>query len=140
MATVGHAQTQEQLDAARAYMNTPVQQKLMEDMLSPEVLMAQMDPTGNLIPSDKKEIIATIISEEMLAMRPVMMESIVQGMATSFTLEEITALTEFYSSPLGASAMSKMAPFMHETMTAIGPEIQQMQLNVVKRIQAELRP
>lgn len=138
MATTAHAQTQEQLDAAHSYVNTLAHQKLMDDILSPGALMAQMDPTGTLIPNDKKGPITTIISEEMIAIRPVMLESIAQGMAARFTLEEINALTEFSSSPIGASAMSKMATYVHETLISVRPQIQQMQLNVVQRIQAEL--
>lgn len=138
IATTVLAQDETRLDAATAYLNTPVQQKLMNDLLSPEGIMAQMGLVGDRFSAKQKEIISTIVSEEMQSIRPAMEEALVTGMASNFSLAEINALTEFYSSPLGATAMAKMTPFMQQTMAAMGPSFQQMQGRLAQRLQTEL--
>lgn len=138
LATSAHAQSQELIEAATAYAKSPVQQALMDDMLSPEGVMAQMGLVGGGLPEEKVATLAQIVSEELAAIRPAMETAMINGMASSFTLEEITALNEFYSSPVGASAMAKMTPFMQQTMAELGPEFQQMQVNLGRRIEAEM--
>lgn len=138
LATSAHAQDQELIDAATAYANNPVQQELMDSMLSPEGVMAQMGLIGGAVPEDKVEALAQIVSEELATIRPAMQDAMISGMAKNFTLEEITALNDFYSSPVGASAMAKMTPYMQETMAELGPEFQRMQGNLARRIQEEM--
>ena len=138
LATSAHAQSQELIDAATDYDNNPVQQELMDSMLSPERVMAQMGLVGGSVPADKVEVLAQIVSEELATIRPAMEAAMINGMANSFTLEEITALNDFYSSPVGASAMGKMTPYMQETMAALGPDFQRMQGNLARRIQEEM--
>ncbi|GFE66008.1 DUF2059 domain-containing protein [Litoreibacter roseus] len=138
-ATPLFAQDEERLEAARAYVESDVQQKLMTDMLSPEMIMAQMGPALQQVPTEQLEIITNIVSEEVNRIRPAMEQAMIQGAATTFSLEEIEALTAFYSSPLGASAMSKMTPFMQSTMGTLQPELQAMQSQVMQRVQAELQ-
>ncbi|WP_299724225.1 DUF2059 domain-containing protein [uncultured Tateyamaria sp.] len=133
-----YAQDQSRLDAAQAYVETPVQQKLLDDMFSPAGVMAQLGLTGGQLTLEQQETVAGIVSEELQSMKPSIVNAMVEGMAQSFTLEEIEALTAFYSSPVGASAMSKMTPFMQQTMTSLGPEFQAMQARLIPRIQAEL--
>lgn len=139
LASTAVAQEQSQIDAARAYVETPVQQKLLEDMFSPAGIMAQMGLTGGRLSSEQQTIIAEIVSEELQALKPEIVDAMVNGMARNFSLEEIEALTAFYSSPVGASAMSKMNPFMQQTMAELGPSFQQMQSRLVPRIQAALK-
>ncbi|MEL6839056.1 MAG: DUF2059 domain-containing protein [Pseudomonadota bacterium] len=137
-ATSAVAQSQELIDAATEYANSPVQQDLLDSMLSPEGVMAQMGLVAGQLPPDQVEILARIVSEELATIRPAMEAAMINGMANSFTLEEITALNDFYSSPVGASAMSKMNPFMQDTMAALAPEFQKMQVNLARRVQEEM--
>ncbi len=138
IATSAYGQSQELIDAATAYANNPVQQELMNDMLSPEGVMAQMGLIGTGLPEDKLQALSQIVSEELANIRPAMEAAMINGMASSFTLEEITALNDFYSSPVGASAMSKMTPFMQQTMAELGPEFQKMQGSLARRVQEEM--
>lgn len=132
------AEDAERLEAAEAYVNSKGQQGLMDDMLSPEGVMAQMGLIGGSLPADKQITVAKIVSEELASIRPAMESAIISGMAETFTLAEIKALAAFYSSEEGASAMKKMNPFMAQTMQSIGPAFQQMQANLARRVQAEL--
>lgn len=138
LATSAHAQSQELIDAATAYANNPVQQTLLDDMLSADGVMAQMGLIGGAVPADQLEVLSTIVSEELAVIRPELEAAMIDGMARTFTLEEISALNEFYSSEIGASAMSKMTPYMQESMTALAPAFQTMQTNIARRVQEEL--
>ncbi|MFL4470387.1 DUF2059 domain-containing protein [Tateyamaria armeniaca] len=138
LSTSAYAQDQSRLEAAKAYVETPVQQKLLNDMFSPAGVMAQMGLMGGQLTLAQQKTVAGIVSEELQSMKPSITTAMVEGMAQSFTLEEIEALTAFYSSPVGASAMSKMTPFMQQTLTSLGPEFQAMQARLIPRIKAEL--
>ncbi len=129
----------EATDAAAAFINSPVQQKLMDDMLSPDMIMTQMQTVAAQLPEDKVEILVKIVTEELEDIRPKMEDAMIAGAAQSFTIDEINALTAFYNSPLGASAMSKMTPYMQQTMSALGPSMQEMQRNIMTRAQKELQ-
>ena len=132
------AQSQELIDAATAYVDSPVQQELMEDMLSPEGIMAQMGLFGGSMPQEKMDALAQIVSEELDTIKPALRQASINGMASNFSLEEIEALNAFYSSEHGASAMKKMNPFMQQTMAAMAPDFARMQGNLARRIEEEL--
>lgn len=129
----------EATDAATAFINSPVQQKLLNDMLSPEMVMAQMQALSSQLPAEKVDILVNIVTEELGTIRPEMETAMIEGAAQAFTVDEITALTEFYNSPLGSSAMGKMTPYMQQTMGALGPSMQAMQQRIVQRVQTELQ-
>lgn len=129
----------EATDAATAFISSPVQQQLLDDMLSPEMVLAQMRAMAEQLPEDKVQTLVGIVTEELEAIRPDMEAAMITGAAEAFTVEEINALTEFYNSPVGASAMGKMTPYMQQTMGALGPTMQTMQGNIVRRVQAELQ-
>lgn len=133
-ATGAFAQSQELIDAATAYADSPTQTKLINDMLSPEGVMAQMGLSGGQLTTEQQQKVAVIVSDELDKIKPQMREAMIMGMANTFTLEEIAALSEFYASPVGASAMTKMNPFMQQTMAALGPAFQSMQTNLGTRI------
>ena len=126
-------------DAATAFIESPVQQKLLDDMLSPEGLMAQFQAVQPQLPPDKTDEILQIVSEELNAFRPQMEAAMIKGAAEAFTVEEIEALTAFYSSPIGASAMSKMNPYMQSAMAEMTPGLQAMQGRVMQRVQEALQ-
>lgn len=138
LATNALAQDAERVEAAQTYVNSKGQQTLMDDMLSPEGVMAQMGLLDGRVPEEKQQILAMIVSEELASIRPVMEDAMINGMAQNFTLEEIEAMAEFYSSDVGASAMRKMNPFMAQTMQQIGSQFQEMQANLARRIQQEM--
>lgn len=129
----------EATDAATAFIQSPVQQKLLDDMLSPEMVLAQMQAISSQLPADKVDVLVKIVTEELGTIRPEMETAMIAGAAESFSLEEINALTEFYNSPLGSSAMSKMTPYIQQTMGSLGPSMQAMQGRIVQRVQAELQ-
>jgi hypothetical protein len=126
-------------DAAEAFINNPVQQKLLDDMLSPEVAMAQLQAMAPQMPPEVAQRVLVIVVEEMNVFRPEMEAAMISAAAESFTIDEIQALNDFYSSPLGASAMGKMTPYMQSAMATMGPGMQEMQGRIMQRVQEELQ-
>lgn len=126
-------------DAAKAFIQSPVQQKLLDDMLSPEMLVTQMQAMAPNIPKEKMPQLVDIVSEELSALRDVLENGMAVGATSSFTVEEIEALTAFYNSPIGASAMGKMTPYMQAAMAAISPDLIAMQKRVAERVKTELK-
>lgn len=139
MAVALPAYADEVTDAATAFIESPVQQKLLDDMLAPEMIMTQFQAMNLPIPPENMETILTIVTEELNAFRPEMESAMIVGAAEAFSVEEINALTEFYSSPLGASAMGKMNPYMQATMGSMSKGLQGMQGKIMQRVQAELQ-
>lgn len=132
LTTAGHAQTVE--EAARAYIDSPVQQAMMDDMLSAEAFIQQFRAMGVPIPEDRMEAVAMAIAEELAALRPMMEESMFDAAVGTFTAEELVALNEFYSSDLGASIAGKMQPFLESFYAEMGPQLQAVQGQIVERI------
>lgn len=135
--TVARVQDETLMEAARAYVDHPVQQKLMSDMVSPEGVMAQLGVFDGSLPEDVMARMAEIMSEEMTTIMPALREAMITSMAQTFSMAEIQALNEFYASDVGASAMEKMTPFMQATSAQIAPAYQEMMSNLARRIKEE---
>lgn len=126
-------------DAARTYVKSPVQQKMIDDMFSSETVINQMKALNPNISEDELPVIGKIVSEELLSIRASMEEAMIKGSMETFTLDELKALIAFYNSGPGASVMLKMQPFMTSVMNSIGPDMRQMQQNIMRRAQSELK-
>ncbi len=134
------AYADESLDAATAFINSPVQQKLLNDMLSPEMVLAQMQANaGGALTQEQIDVLVKIVTEELNTIRPQMETAMIEGAAQAFTIDEINALNDFYNSEIGGSAMGKMTPYMQSTMGSLGPAIQSMQQNIARRAQEALQ-
>jgi len=120
--------------AAEAYVDSPVQVHLMDDMLSTDAIMQQLGVVSADLDPAQLETIAAIVGEELQTLRGDMREAMISGMAETFSLEEITALTAAYSDPVVAGAMRKMNPLMQSTMARLGPSFLSMQSNVAQRV------
>ncbi|MBV7407969.1 DUF2059 domain-containing protein [Maritimibacter sp. DP1N21-5] len=129
--------------AAEAYAGLPVVQRQIDDMFAP-AMVAQFFragvPADVEISPDKMARIGAILSVAMMEKKPEVMEVMVTQMSALFTVEEIEALTEFYQSDAGASAMSKMQPYMQGVMGAMAQvmvPVQQAVLPDIVRILEE---
>ena len=124
---------------AEQYVQMPGVQKMLDDMLAPEALIAQLSaslPPGSVLTDDQKTRIGAVMSESMGAMRPQMEAAMIDASASTFTAPEITALIAFYQSPEGASVMAKMQPMMVQVMGKIGPEMATVQQTMIPKVMA----
>jgi hypothetical protein len=129
-------------DALRAaverYINNPVQQQMLEDMLSADAMVDQMRAVAPQLTEEQLQIVGRISAEELAAIRPDLEAAMIEAAIATFTLPEIEALEAFYNTPEGASVMTKMQPFMAEAMGRVGPQMMQAQGRIGQRITTEL--
>ena len=111
----------------REYAGLPAVQAMMAAMFSPETSAAQLAatlPPGISLSDDQLARIGTILSAEMISFQPRLEVLMIEGMMQAFTEEEVQAMIDFYSSPVGASILLKTQPMFTSIMAQMGPEIQ----------------
>lgn len=122
---------------ATQYVNMPEIQNMMTEMFSPTSMGNQIAaslPANIALSEDKKQQIGVLMSKAMNELRPKMEELMISSLDDSFSMGELQALIDFYSSEHGASVMTKMAPFMASVMGQLQPEMQALQLKVSPEI------
>lgn len=89
-----------------------------------EMLNSFVDNYSKQLPKKDAKIFREIMLEEMDIEGT--MEKIKPIMAKHFTLEELTALANFFESKNGSSAMAKMGPYMAEFMPMYQAELKRV--------------
>jgi hypothetical protein len=129
-------------DALRAaverYITNPVQQQMMDDMLSADAMVDQMRAFAPQLTEEQLQIVGRISAEELATLRPDLEAAMIEAAIATFTLPEIEALEAFYNTPEGASVMTKMQPFMAQAMGRVGPQMMAVQGRIGQRITTEL--
>ena len=138
VAAPSSAQDDDLRAAVERYVDSPVQQRMMDEMLSAEAMISQMASMMPQLTDEQLEVVGRIGAEEMAALRPAMETAMVEAAIETFTLPEILALEAFYETPEGAAVMTKMQPFMATTFSMIGPEMQEAQMRIGQRVMTEL--
>ncbi len=134
----GDAQDDALRGAVQRYVDNPIQQRMMDEMLSADAMIAQMRAMMPQLTEEQLQLVGRIGAEEMAALRPDLEAAMVAAAVDTFSLEEILALEAFYNTPEGASVMSKMQPFMANTFEMIGPQMQEAQMRIGQRVMIEL--
>lgn len=125
--------------AAERYVNNPVQQEMLDDLLSADVIVSQVRAMVPGVTEEQLLIVGEIGAEEMAVIRPELEAATIEAAIATFTLEEIEALEAFYATPLGASVLSKMQPFMESSMALAGPAMQAAQGRISARLMQALQ-
>jgi len=126
--------------AAEHYLNHPVQEKMMENMLSRDTITAQvkgMFRKGTIDSKTESEVVS-IVSEEINTVRPMIEKVMLESVINVYSIEELEALTNFLDKPVGASAMVKSHLFMQQAMPNLAPIFQTMQSKIAQRIRTLL--
>ncbi|MEM8978919.1 MAG: DUF2059 domain-containing protein [Pseudomonadota bacterium] len=130
--------TDEKLELARTYIESDVQQRMLDDMLSAEAMVDQMRAMAPQLTTAQIAIVSSIVSAELGVLRADMEEAMIKSAAENFSIDEMSALMTFYNSPLGSSVMVKMQPFMSTAMEEMSPAMIQMQRTVAQKVQQAL--
>lgn len=137
------AQSPEALDAAKRYLETPGMREMIDSMSSPEMMtqgILSSLPPNMEVTDEQVTRIGEIMSEAFSAIQPEMERIMLESTARHFTVEEIEAMIEFYSSDIGASVMSKMQPYMQDSMQQMIPQLTQVQQQVMPQIVEIIQP
>lgn len=122
---------------AEQYVNMPEVQQMMDDMFSPENSAKQIAsslPPNITLTDDQMERIGILMSEAMNELRPKMTNQMIESSARIFSADELSALIDFYGSEHGAAIMTKMQPFMQETMGALSADLQRVTQQVTPEL------
>ena len=125
--------------AAERYIMSDGQQRMLDQILSPEVMSAQLAAQFPQIPAAQRGRLAAIASDEIKKVRPLMEKAMIDAAVATFTTSEIEALDAFYRTPEGAAVLTKMQPFMQRSFQAMGPAMQTMQRSIAGRVQEMLK-
>ena len=133
------AQTPEM--AARAYVETPGVAAMLDLMMSADGLTETVRPAmlAQGLPPEIVDRILPIMADEMSAIGDELTEMMVIAVAEHFTVEEIEALTAFYSTPIGTSVLAKSQPMMTSFMARALPAQQAALQRAMRRVQEEMQ-
>lgn len=118
---------QDAKELATQYNQLPAVQEMMTAMFSPETSAQQFKatlPPGVDVSDEKLLKVGQIMSDVLIGLKPEMEEMQIEAIADVFTVEEIEAMIEFYSSDIGASVLVKTQPMFTSVMTELTPKIQ----------------
>ncbi|MEL6680585.1 MAG: DUF2059 domain-containing protein [Pseudomonadota bacterium] len=122
--------------AAIAYVESPSQQRMLDDMLSRDAVVSQMRAMlPEDVPEDDLDEIIDIVTEEVASAREEMEEAMIIAAIDTFTVEEIRALDRFYRTPVGGRIAAKQQPFQEAFLEFLRPVIQDMQSEISTRVQ-----
>lgn len=124
--------------AADSYVESRAMQTTIDEILSTDTFVAQLQATGAQLTDEQIRTIAGIIDEEFEDVRPELESAMTTAAADAFTLEELEALNEFYESAAGQSVAEKMQPFMQSFYQEIGPTLRDTQQEIAMRVQEEM--
>jgi hypothetical protein len=120
--------------AAESYVSGPANQRMMDQILSPDTLIAQMRAANPNLTDEQLQLAAGIAAEELAEIRDDMEVATIEAAIVTFSLEEITALDAFYRTPEGMGVAGKMQPFMQNAFARMGPALQAAQGKIGARI------
>ncbi|HEX4984606.1 MAG TPA: DUF2059 domain-containing protein [Burkholderiales bacterium] len=98
--------------AAKRYLEIAQMGKLLDD--------AQVEMAKMLQPEEREEFLAHMRKTVRVE---VLEKAAMDSMVRVFTAEELNALADFYSTPVGKSAMGKFGLYMADVMPAVQEEI-----------------
>lgn len=125
--------------AAEAYVAGEAQQALIDQLISPAAILAQITAAIPNLPPQLTDVVSRVAAEEMAALRPKIEAAMLQSAARTFSLDEIRALSAFYATPEGRGILLKMQPFLEGAMAEVAPDIQAAQGVILQRTFDALR-
>ncbi len=111
---------------AQALDDTPANRNEQVDRYLKAVPVREMfadmsDQMAKNIPENQRQVFKDTLTKHLDV--PAVEKAIKEAMVRHFTAEEIKALTDFYSSPVGKSAMKKLGAYSADIMPTIQKEV-----------------
>lgn len=136
----GAAPAPELREAAQGYVDSQAMQTALDELLSTDTFVAQLEASGMRLDPEQTRTLAGIVDEEFADVRSELEEAMTVAAADAFTMEELAALNDFYASEEGRSIATKMTPFMQSFYEEIGPTLRETQEQIAMRAQEALNP
>jgi hypothetical protein len=113
-------------------------ERYMAAMPVREMFSDMAEQMGKNLPADQRKAFKDLMTKHIDV--PAMEKAIKAALMKNFTAEELKALADFYSSPVGKSAMKKMAGYMADLMPVIQTEVMKAQAKANSESQKEPKP
>lgn len=126
--------------AAEGYVQSQAMQTALDELLSTDTFVAQLQASGVRLDQAQTETLAGIVDEEFADVRSELEDAMSVAAADAFTMEELEALNDFYGSEEGQSIATKMQPFMQSFYQEIGPTLRETQSQIAMRAEEALTP
>ena len=135
----GHFHDPELRDAAKVLVASPGQQLAVDEMLSKDAMLSQIEMLAPELTDEQEAAIETIVGEEFAAVRGKIEESMENAITHLFTLEEIEALDAFYRTKEGAAIAEKMQIFDSNVFVELGSALEDTRSKIMERVEAALQ-
>jgi hypothetical protein len=113
-------------------------ERYMAAMPVREMFADMAEQMGKNLPADQRQAFKDLMTKHIDI--PAMEKAIKAALVKHFTTEELKALADFYSSPVGKSAMKKMSGYMADLMPTIQTEVMKAQAKANSESQKEPKP
>ncbi|MFS4437595.1 DUF2059 domain-containing protein [Paracoccaceae bacterium GXU_MW_L88] len=121
---------EERREVAKRYVSLPSQQQMIDDMLGVDVMRSSLDmaiPPELGVSDSALDQAAQVIADRVQAKKPELLGVMVEAAAQNFTVEELEAVIDFYTSPVGDSVSRKMGAYMVDVNQLMTPMIMEVQ-------------
>jgi hypothetical protein len=110
--TQGGASEADLRQAAEGYIDSQAMQTALDELLSTDTFVAQLEASGMRLDPEQTRTLAGIVDEEFADVRPALEEAMTVAAADAFTMEELEALATSTEARRGGRSPTKMTPFM----------------------------
>ncbi|MGB0960551.1 MAG: DUF2059 domain-containing protein [Halocynthiibacter sp.] len=127
----------EREDLAKEYVQLPAVQTLLMNVYSPDAtsgIMQSMMPPGIQLSEDQLRRVGELMAKHFTPLIPHLETSMEKTAAEVFTVEELKAMIEFYSSSAGESILGKSNVLMQKSMAEMAPHM----MGAVQKLQPEM--
>ncbi len=134
------AETQaERLEVAKAYLAVSMKAMNLEKvaLISARPILNQVRQKQPKLFAEKGTKLRTMIKTVLMESMQTAMANLDQKLAATFTLQELNALKEFFTSEIGRSVMEKMPQYMAAIQPAMQIAIQQSLPKLLAQLQKE---
>jgi hypothetical protein len=102
------------------------------------VFTDMMEKISTAMPPDQRGMFVSLMTKQLDF--KALTEAMRGAMMKIFTADELSALADFYSSPQGKSAMSKMGDYMAELMPIMSAQMAKAQGAVIEEMMKQQKP
>ncbi|MEM7509039.1 MAG: DUF2059 domain-containing protein [Pseudomonadota bacterium] len=124
--------------AAESYVKAPAQQRILDDILSIELMVVQITSNNPALPEDQHPEVVRLAVEEFARERPNLEAAMIDAAFHTFTLAELKALDRFYRTPEGQAVMKKQDVYSRSLWHGVSQISKSLQDRVMERVKLEL--
>lgn len=120
--------------AARDFVQSPAMQTTLDELLSTDVFVAQLQASGAQLSEAQVRRASEIVAGQLAEARPDFESALAAAAANTFTLDELDGMIAYYESEVGRATTAKMGDFMESFYENAGDTLAETQRDIIRRI------